>query len=63
MPAASIAMAFPVSLDVPPMRFAQTKLPALSSFETKISYSPALVRLNTPAPRAKSAVPLKAPVV
>ena len=64
MPAASIAMAYPVSVDVPPMRLAQTKFPALSSFETKMSYkfenkmsdSAALVRLNTPAPGSKSTV-------
>ncbi len=63
LPEASTAMPRPWSSFVPPMALAHTKLPEESSFCTKMSLSPALVRLAVPAPGSKSAVPLNRPVV
>jgi hypothetical protein len=50
-------------LEVPPIRFAKTKLPNESSLLTKTSVSPAEVRLFVPGPGSKSASSLKPPVV
>ena len=57
LPAASTAMPLPASFPVPPIWRTQTKFPALSSLETKMSVFPALVRLLLPIPGSKSAVP------
>ena len=43
--------------------FAQTKFPAASNLEMKISAEPAEVKLNVPAPGSKSTVPENQPVV
>ena len=48
-----------MSVEVPPRRLAQTKLPEEFNFETKTSPLPAEVRLLVPAPGSKSAVPTK----
>src|SRR5688572_9855938 len=47
----------------PPAVFAHTKLPEPSNLETKIALPPTAVKLNTPAPGSKSAVPSNQPVV
>src|SRR5688572_4510542 len=53
----------PLSLLAPPICLAQTKLPELSSLETKISWFPYDVRLNIPELGLKSAVSRNHPVV
>ena len=60
---ASVATSIPKSRPEPPRAAANPKLPALSSFDTKMSLLPALVRLKVPAPGSKSAVPWNLPVV
>ena len=56
-------MAKASSSKLPPIFFAQTKFPEASNFEINISSKPDEIKLTTPAPGSKSAVPINEPVV
>ena len=62
-PAASTSIDLPPSADTPPIFFAQTKSPWVSSFKINASASPLELKSLIPTPGSKSTVFLKYPVV